>query len=125
MSNQKERSSWPEEQAGDRPPPRNGMAVAALLLGVLSIPGVLLLGILDIVPALLGVVLGIMAIRQVRSGIATRRGYAIIGTVTGGLGIVLMAVLLVLNAREISSCKAKIGHTPSRAELTKCVSNKS
>jgi hypothetical protein len=80
-------------------PPSNGIAVAALVLGIVAIVlGVwmvipivgLFFGFISFVPAVLGVVFGALGLRQAsRSGIG--RGAAMTGLVTGGLTLVIGA----------------------------------
>lgn len=120
--------SWPDDRtSGDRPPARNGLTVAAMLLGVLSIVGIVLLKslILGVIAGLLGLIFGIIGLRQVKRGVADRRGFALTGVVAGALGLVISVVLLVLSYRVYNDCKHKIGHAPSSKELTQCVKHKS
>lgn len=119
MTAPKHWSSWSEEPA-DLPAPRNGVAVAALACGAASIPAVYLLGVVDVVLGLLGLVLGFLALRQVRRGLASRRGFAIAGMVTGAVGIVLVIVAVIASTHVYNDCKHKIGHAPSTAELKQC-----
>jgi hypothetical protein len=80
---------------GWAPPQPAGMAIAALVLGIAALVlcwtaiGGLLLG-------LLAVVLGIVALRRARRGVAGGQGRAIAGLVTGALGLVLGALFLVV-----------------------------
>jgi hypothetical protein len=127
VSDERDRPSWPEEQAADRPPPRNGMPIGALLLGVVSLAGVFLFRsvFISVIAGLLGVVFGILALRQVKRGIADRRRFAISGIVLGGLGLVVSVVLLIVSYHLYNDCKDKLGHAPNQKELTQCVNNKS
>lgn len=75
--------------------PRNGLGVAALVLGILAIVtcftavGGVLLGVL-------AVIFGVVGVRRAGRGAATNRGVALAGTITGALGLILGAVFVVL-----------------------------
>jgi uncharacterized protein DUF4190 len=120
--------TWPEEQPGGGRvgAARNGMPIASLSTGALSLISILLLKSLPIaiVLAVVAVVLGFIGMRQVKKGIADRRGFALAGLILGVVGIVLSVVLLILSYRVYNDCKHKIGHSPSQKELTKCVDDK-
>ncbi|WP_030672571.1 DUF4190 domain-containing protein [Streptomyces rimosus] len=70
-------------------PPRNGIGITALVLGIVS----LVLGVLVILfwmtwlPGLLAVIFGIIGMRRDRKGLATNGTVAMVGTVLGGLGL--------------------------------------
>src|SRR4051812_16149575 len=94
--------SQPGRPAGDSTmaynsvaPKTHGMALAAMIMGIVSIPFVCLFGLgvfLGIVALILGIV-SLMAINrnpQIYSG----KGFAITGIVTGGGGAVLLGTLL-------------------------------
>ncbi|RIX28423.1 hypothetical protein [Amnibacterium setariae] len=79
--------------------PSNGIATAALVLGIVAIvlgvwmviPFVgLFFAFISFVPAVLGVVFGVLGLRQA-SRIAVGRGAAITGLVTGGLTLAIGA----------------------------------
>ena len=120
--------AWPEEAPGSGRvgAARNGMPIASLTTGALSLIAILLLKSLPIaiVLAVVAVVLGIIGIRQVKKGIADRRGFALAGLILGAVGIILSVVLLILSYRVYNDCKHKIGHSPSQKELTQCVNDK-
>lgn len=115
--------AWPDEEPGELPV-RNGIAVAALVLGIISIPGIYLLGILDIAFIVLSILLGILALRQVKRGTCTKKGYAIGGIVTGGVGAILLVVAIIVSQRAISDCKDKIGHNATDKQIQKCLDDK-
>jgi uncharacterized membrane protein len=102
------------------------MPIAALSLGALSLIAILLLKSLPIavIMAVLAIVFGILGLRQVKRGVADRKGFALAGLILGGVGLVLSIVLLILSYRVYNDCKDKIGHSPSQKELTKCVNDK-
>ena len=75
--------------------PKNGLGLASLILGVVGLLACWLLGI-GLLPGLVGLVLGIVALRRVRRGIATNRGVAITGVVLSVLAVIASAVFLAL-----------------------------
>ena len=90
-------------------PKTSGLAIASLVCGILS----LYLGL----PALLGIIFGIIALRQINgsAGVITGKGLAIGGLVTSALGMgIMFAVLLPALAKA-----------PSKANRVKCVNNMS
>lgn len=120
--------AWPEDTPGSGRvgTARNGMPIASLTTGALSLIAILLLKSLPIaiVLAVVAVVLGIIGLRQVKKGISDRRGFALAGLILGAVGIILSVVLLILSYRVYNDCKHQIGHSPSQKELTKCVHDK-
>lgn len=73
-----------------------GTAIASLVMGIVSILGALPLSFITIVVALVGLILGIIALRKVRKGTGGGKGMAIGGVVTSAIGFILSAVVLVL-----------------------------
>jgi len=98
----------------------NTFAVTAMILGLVSIVGVYLLGILDVAIVVLAIVFGILAILKVRRGQSNRMGYAITGLATGVLGAVIIVIAIIVSRHIIQDCQKKIGHKPSSAELKQC-----
>ena len=91
------RPGWPTSSA-----PRNGLGVAALVLGILGL--VLSFVIVGGVLGLVAVVLGIVGLIRVRRGAANNSGMAIAGIITGVLAIlvaVVVGVFIADNADEI------------------------
>lgn len=87
------RSSPPSGNRGNRPI-HNGFGVAALVLGIVSIPaGGIVFGI---VFGILAVVLGVLGQGRVKRGEANNGGLALAGIVTGSLGILISLGILVL-----------------------------
>ncbi|UXY22214.1 DUF4190 domain-containing protein [Streptomyces cynarae] len=76
-------------------PPSNGMGIASLVLGVISLvlfclwPVALIVGVL-------AVIFGIIGRRKARRGEATNGGMALAGVICGAVGFVLSAVLLIV-----------------------------
>jgi len=86
----------PPGPAGYPPPPfvprQNGMAVASLVLGILSLTG------MSWLTGIPGVILGHLALRQIRAsrGAETGESLAMGGLVTGyiGIGLVVLGILI-------------------------------
>ena len=79
---------------GQRPPKKNGIGVAALVLGVLSI-----LGGFFVAGAVLGIVaiiLGVVGMQRANRGEADNKGMAVAGLITGIIGVIISALFLVL-----------------------------
>ncbi|MFF4212636.1 DUF4190 domain-containing protein [Streptomyces sp. NPDC001796] len=76
-------------------PPSNGMGIASLVLGVISLVLFCLWPVAMIV-GVLAVVFGIITRRKVRRGEATNGGMALAGVICGAIGLVLSAVLLIV-----------------------------
>lgn len=74
--------------------PRNGLGVASLVLGILSLPGIFLFGIGGIVLGLIGLILGVLGLGRARRGEANNRGTAIAGAVLSALGLLLGIAVL-------------------------------
>jgi hypothetical protein len=73
----------------------NSMAVASMVLGITSLL-VLLLCLLGFIPAIVGLVLGIVAFRQIKLTGSDGRGMAIAGVVTSVVTLVLTVVLVLI-----------------------------
>ncbi|MFJ6698026.1 DUF4190 domain-containing protein [Streptomyces sp. NPDC091272] len=102
----------------------NGMAIAALVLGILAILsfwtviGGILLGVV-------AVVLGIIGARKARGGQAPHRTMAIIGAVLGGLGLVASVVIIavgasILNSDEFKGFNDCVQHAKTQSERDAC-----
>lgn len=99
------------------PAPKNGLGIAALIVGLLSLPAVFtVFG--GFALGLVAVVLGIVGYRRARSGAATNGGMAVGGIVLGLLGIVVSAVLIVVGVwgfnkfggRDLMDCMREAGN---------------
>ncbi|GAA3046835.1 hypothetical protein GCM10020229_67690 [Kitasatospora albolonga] len=75
------------------PAPRNGLGVSAMVLGIVGTVMALTYVLFWVawLPALVGLVLGVVAMGQVRKGVATNRGTALAGVVLGVSGLLLSA----------------------------------
>jgi hypothetical protein len=67
---------------------RNGLGVAALVLGIVSLPLTMML-----VPAVLAVIFGVIGRQRAKRGEATNGGVALAGLVTGTVGLLLGVAL--------------------------------
>lgn len=96
--------------AGYEPKKSAALAIASLVLGVISIlSGVIIVGGFF---GFVGIILGIIALIQIRKGKATGKGMAIGGIVTGVVGIVISIVVIVMGilaTMMLQEC-AKSGH---------------
>jgi len=92
----------PYGTGGPQGPPRNGMGVAALTLGLIG--AVLFWTMLGgIVLGLLALIFGIVGYRRGKRGEATNGTLAIVGAVIGGLALIGSTVMLALAVSVISS----------------------
>ncbi|MDQ0401686.1 DUF4190 domain-containing protein [Streptomyces sp. DSM 40167] len=102
----------------------NGMAVAALVLGILAVLlfwtviGGALLG-------LLALIFGIIGARRARGGRAPRRGMSIVGAVLGVLGLIASVVIIAIGASILNSDEFKdfddcVQHADSQSERDAC-----
>ena len=110
-------SSYPPYEGSPPPaarPKGAGMAIAALVLGILAVllcwtvVGGVLLG-------LIAVVLGAIAARRAKRGISTGRGMAISGIVLGVIGLLLSVALFAIGVSLFTSSGGKT--------LTECLQN--
>ncbi|MER5180128.1 DUF4190 domain-containing protein [Streptomyces sp. NPDC002896] len=83
--------------------PRNGMGIAAMVLGILSVCLFCLYGVVSIVLGILAIIFGVLGRKLVRRGEATNSGMAITGIITGIVGIVLGIVVVGLMIWGFSS----------------------
>ena len=108
----------------DQPTRSNGLGIAALVLGILSLPAAFFAGVPGIVLGLIAIVLGIVALRRVKAGRADNRGMPIAGIVTGAIGLVLGIVVLaatVFFVRTAGDCLNDLNETGDQAAYEQCV----
>lgn len=110
-------------------PPRrggNGLAVASMVCGItgLTIGWVPFLGLAGIPTSIVAIVLGIVALRRARLG-APRRGFAITGVITGGLGLVAAAIGVWLSVLVVQIIDEYNDPGPVDTELAPCVADDS
>lgn len=106
------------------PAKRNGLGIAALVLGILSIPAAFFAGVPGILLGLLAIVLGIIGLRRVRSRQADNKGMAIAGIVTGVVGLVLGVIILIATValfQTTADCAAELEQTGDQAAYQQCV----
>jgi Na+/melibiose symporter-like transporter len=105
-------------------PPRNGLGIAALVVGVIglllfwTVLGGVLLGIV-------AVVLGIIGFRRAKKGEATNGAMALIGAIAGGLALVASVVIIaagvsLLNSEEFDNLEDCLRNANSTAEEQQC-----
>lgn len=85
--------------AGDQyaRPPRNGIGVAALVLGVVAIvASITVVG--GVILGIIALVLGFIGRSRAKKGEATNGGVALAGIITGAVGVVLSIVLIAAGA---------------------------
>ncbi|MFD3511902.1 DUF4190 domain-containing protein [Streptomyces sp. NPDC058657] len=103
---------------------KNGMAIAALILGILSLP--LILTVFGgIAAGLLALILGVIAARKARGGRAPHGVLAIIGAVLGALAMVVSIVILaigasIFNSSEFKSFEECANKAKTQSERTAC-----
>lgn len=83
--------------------PTNGLAIAAMVLGIISIPGALF-SFFDLPIAIVGLVLGIVALKKSKLLRGVGHGAAVTGVVTAIIGLILATVMSVYVVNRISNC---------------------
>lgn len=103
-----------------RPAARNGLAITALVLGILalatswlSLPGVIL--------GIVAVIFAGIALARARSDRVSNKGMAIAGLVTGVIGLAIGTVLFVIGLQIASDCTDQYGTDITDQELTRCI----
>ena len=72
------------------------MAIGSLVASVLAIPLAFACGVFGVLAAIVGVVLGIVAINQIKQSGEEGRGLAIAGIVVGAVTLVLAVILVIV-----------------------------
>lgn len=91
---------------GGPPPrvrPRNGLGIAALVLGILAI--ITVYG--GIVLGVLAIIFGVIGRNRVKRGEATNGGVALAGIITGAIGLIIAIAVIVFVVLLASSPAAK------------------
>jgi ABC-type dipeptide/oligopeptide/nickel transport system permease component len=120
---QESSDSWQQTPAAV-PARKNGLAVAALILGILAC--VLFWTVIGgILVGLIAVVLGIIAAVKARGGRAPHRAMAIIGTVLGALALIASVIIVavgvsILNSSEFKNFNDCVRHVHSQADRDQC-----
>jgi hypothetical protein len=129
------RSEPPPPGYGTVVAPRNGTGIAALVLGIVA----LVLAILIIffpIAALLGIlaiILGAIGMSRAAKGVATNRGQALAGLITGLIALLISIVLFVsvgsffasnqTSFRRLGTCMTKADNDSQRATCVRKFSN--
>ncbi|MCZ2815817.1 DUF4190 domain-containing protein [Modestobacter sp. VKM Ac-2984] len=106
------------------PQKSNGLGIASLVLGLLSLPGAFFLGVPGVVLGSLAIILGIVALRRVKARRADNRGMPIAGIVTGAIGLVLGAIILaatVFFVTTAESCTDEFSQTGDQVAFEECL----
>lgn len=106
------------------PAKANGFGIAALVLGILSLPAAFFGGIPGILLGGLALVFGILGLRRVKARRADNRGMAIAGLVTGILGLVLGILVLILTVfvfQTAGECLTEFNQTGDQAAYEQCI----
>ncbi|MFJ1591529.1 DUF4190 domain-containing protein [Kitasatospora albolonga] len=75
------------------PAPANGLGIAAMVLGIISVVGFCLYGV-NIILGILALIFGLIGLGRAKRGEATNRGMAVAGIILGAVGMVVGAVIL-------------------------------
>jgi hypothetical protein len=89
--------------------PANGMGVAAMVLGILSVCLFCLYGVVAIVLGVLALIFGILGKKRAERGEATNRGQAKAGIILGSIGIAIGIIVIGLIAWGITEA---VKHSP-------------
>ena len=114
-------------QPGYPAAPPKGLALSAMVLGIIGLILAICLfffPFVAVVVGLIAVVLGIVALRQVKSGRAAGRGMALTGLVTGAialvLGLALTTGLALLANSDLGRCMEK---AQTQSDMQTCFEN--
>jgi hypothetical protein len=105
------------------PAKSNGLGIAALVLGILSIPAAFF-SFPGMILGLLAIIFGIIGLRRVKARRADNKGMAIAGLVTGIVGFVLGTILLIVAIAFVSTaqdCINDYNSTGDQAQYQQCV----
>lgn len=94
------------------PPPqqaKNGLGIAALVLGILSLPLAVFFFPVGLILGILAIIFGVIGMGRAKKGLATNRGVAIGGLVTGIIGTVIALIFVILTIRAVSNCSDRVG----------------
>lgn len=100
--------------------PRNGLGLAGMVLGILSIV-LCFLNWIDVIVAILAIVFSAIGRSRVKKGAATNKGQATAGLICGVIGAVLAIVITVWAFGKAKDCMDKY---PDRGPAyTQCIQN--
>jgi len=100
----------------------NGMAIAALVLGIVSIPGGFTVWI-GLIAGVLGIVFGIIGLRRASQPGGRGKGMAVAGLATGVVGLVLSIVVGLFIVNELGRCRDQLGPGATPRQLSDCITN--
>lgn len=100
-------AAGPYGAGGPGGPPRNGLGTAALILGIIAIPGILTV-VLGILLGLLALIFGIIGRKRFARREATNGGAAMAGAILGGFALVISLVLIAVGATFFAHHKSDI-----------------
>lgn len=106
--------------------PRNGMAITALILGILSLPAAFVVGFPGIVLGILAIIFAIVGLRRAGKDRVSNKGMAIGGLVTGIIGLiigVIVAIFFFIAIGIANDCADEIGRQPTQTELEQCIND--
>ncbi|CAN5551071.1 hypothetical protein BH24ACT13_BH24ACT13_07940 [soil metagenome] len=101
--------------------PRNGLGIAALVVGIFALILAIFFFPLGLLLAVVAIVLGIFAIRRVSKGQATNRGMAISGVVLGVLALIVAAALAFFVASIFERVRDCADQNLSPAQRETCI----
>ncbi|MGI5357758.1 DUF4190 domain-containing protein [Streptomyces sp. CA-252508] len=96
-------------QPGWQPAPSNGMGIAALVLGIVSVVLFCMWGF-GIVPGILALVFGVLGRKKVQRGEADNHGVALAGIILGAVGIVVSGAFLAFLIWAVATSEGGSGH---------------
>jgi ABC-type Fe3+-siderophore transport system permease subunit len=104
-------------------PGGNGIAVAALVLGLASIPTAFTV-YLGAICGVLGIVFGVLGLLRARRRQGRGRAMALAGLAAAVIGLVLSVVLFGYTAKRLQECRNELGPNATRSQLQQCVRDK-
>ncbi|MTE19368.1 DUF4190 domain-containing protein [Streptomyces sp. TRM43335] len=115
----------PPQAPAPEPPPRDGMGIAALVLGLIALT-LFWTVLVGVVLGVLAVVFGLVGHRRAARGEATNGWMALAGAVTGLVGLALSATLIAatlafLNSDAFDDFRACMRDAPGSTERGQCV----
>jgi Domain of unknown function (DUF4190) len=97
----------PGPYGGPAGPPRNGLGTAALVLGIVAIPGIFTV-VLGILLGLLALIFGIIGRKRFARREATNGGAAMAGAILGGIALAISIILVAVGATFFAKHKSDI-----------------
>jgi len=104
--------------------PRNGLGIAALVVGILALLLAVFFFPLGLLLGVVAIILGIVGMRRVSRGQATNRGMAISGVVLGVLALLVAAALALFVASIFDKVSDCADPNLSQAEQQTCIQDR-